>query len=86
MESITLEISNPETVNAISEAAKSQGMTPELCALELLETALMARKPFEEVVEPISISFDQSGMSEEEFDDLIEQVKQEVRAGRRNQE
>ncbi|MGE0883521.1 MAG: hypothetical protein AB7P14_08265 [Blastocatellales bacterium] len=82
METLTLEIRNPETIHAISEAAKNQGMTPEVCALELLETALLARKPFEAIVEPIAQSFDESGMTEEEFDCLIEQAQKAVRADR----
>jgi len=41
MESLVLEIRNPETVHAIAEAAKRQGTTPEAAALELLETALL---------------------------------------------
>lgn len=78
MEVLTLEIRNPETVHAIAEVAKRQGMTPEVCALELLETALLAQMPFEELVEPIAQSFDESGMTEEEFDDLIERERQAI--------
>lgn len=83
MESLVLEIINPETVRAIAEAAKRQGSTPEACALELLETALLARRPFEEIVEPIAKSFDDSGMTEKELDDLIKQARQAGREERR---
>lgn len=75
MESLVLEIVNPDTVHAIAEAAKSQGTTPEACALELLETALLARRPFEQIVEPIAQNFDESAMTEAEFDDLIKQAR-----------
>ena len=74
MESLVLEVRNPETVHAIAETAKRQGTTPEAAGLELLETAVLAQRPFEEVVEPIARSFDESGMTEEELDDLIEQT------------
>ena len=74
MEGIVLEIRNPDTVHAIAEAAKRQGTTPEAAALELLETAVLAQRPFEEIVEPIAKSFDESGMTEKELDDLIAQV------------
>ncbi len=84
METLTLKINNPETILAISEAAETQRTTPEIYALELLETALLAKKPFEEIIEPIASSFDESGMNEEEFDALIEQAQQAVRAERRN--
>ena len=74
MESLVLEVRNPETVHAIAETAKRQGTTPEAAGLEFLETAVLAQRPFEEVVEPIARSFDESGVTEEELDDLIEQT------------
>ena len=83
MQSLVVKISNPDTVNAIAEAAKRQGTTPEAAALELLETAVLAKNPFEEIIEPIARSFDESGMSEEELDDLIEQTQKAIREERR---
>ena len=83
MQSLVVKISNPETVHAISEAAKRQGTTPEAAALELLETAVLAQKPFEQIVEPIARSFDESGMSEEELDDLVKQTQKAIREERR---
>lgn len=79
MDSLVVEIINPDTVHAIAEAAKREGTTPQACALELLETALLARKPFEEIVEPIAQSFDENGMTEQELDGLIKQARQAVR-------
>lgn len=76
MQTLSLEISDLETVQAIEEAAKQQGKAPAEWALDLLKTALLARKPFEELVEPLAQDFDESGMSEEEFDDLIERERQ----------
>ncbi|MCA1576620.1 MAG: hypothetical protein LC794_04555 [Acidobacteria bacterium] len=85
MQSLVVKISNPDTVHAIAEAAKRQGTTPEAAALELLETALLAQKPFDEIIEPIAQSFDESGMSEEELDDLVEQTQRSIREeSRRN--
>lgn len=78
MQSLIVKISNPDTVHAIAEAAKRQGTTPEAAALELLETAVLAQKSFEEIVEPIARSFDESGMSEE-LDDLIRQTQRAIR-------
>ena len=83
MQSLVVKISNPETVHALSEAAKRQGTTPEAAALELLETAVLAQKPFEQIVEPIAQSFDESGMSEEELDDLVKQTQKTIREERR---
>src|SRR5216684_2530320 len=79
MEDLVLEVRNPDTVNAIAEAAKRQGTTPEAAALELLETAVLAQRPFEEIVEPIAKSFDESGMTEEDLDELIAQTTKAAR-------
>jgi hypothetical protein len=83
MQSLVVKISNPHTVHAIAEAAKRQGTTPEAAALELLETAVLAQKPFEEIVEPIARSFDENGMSEEELDDLVTQTPKAIREEQR---
>ena len=82
MQSLVVKISNPDTVHAISEAAKRKGTTPEAAALELLETAVLAQKPFEEIVEPTARSFDESEMSEAELDDLVKQTQKTVREER----
>lgn len=79
MQSLVIEIKDSGTVQAIAEAAKIEGTTPEECAIELLETALLARKPFEEIVEPIARNFDESGMTEVELDDLIKRARRAVR-------
>ena len=65
---------NPDTVHAIAEAAKRQGTTPEAAALELFETAVLAHRPFADIVEPIAKSFDESGMTEEDLDDSVAQA------------
>jgi hypothetical protein len=83
MQTLVVKISNPETVHAIAEEAKRQGTTPEATALELLETAVLAQKPFEQIVQPIARSFDESGMSEEDLDDLVKQTQTAVREERR---
>jgi len=83
MQSLVVKISNPETVHAIAEAAKRQGTTPEAAALELLETAVLAQKPFEEIIEPIARSFDESRMSEKELDDLIKKTQKAIREEKR---
>ena len=83
MQSLVVKISNPDTVHAIAEAAKRRGTTPEAAALELLETAVLAQKPFEQIVEPIARSFDESGMSEEDLDDLVKQTQKAIREEKR---
>lgn len=82
MPSLMLEIKNPDTVQTIAAAAYRQGATPEAYALELLETALLAQQSFEKLVEPIARSFDESGMSEVELDELIAHARHAARAAR----
>ena len=82
MQDLVVKISNPDTAHAIAEAAKRQGTTPEATALELLETAVLAQKPFEQIVKPIVQSFDESGLSEEDLDDLIKQTQKAIREER----
>lgn len=78
MQTLSLEISDLETVQAIEEAARLQKKAPVEYALDLLKTALLTQKPFEEIVEPFSRSFDESGMTDEEFDELIERERQAI--------
>lgn len=42
METLTLEINNPATIQAIAAAAAQKGVTADAYALDLLETALQA--------------------------------------------
>ena len=67
----------------IAEAAKQQGTTSEAVALELIQAAVLAQKPLEKIVEPIARSFDESGRSEEELDELVPQTTQAIRTERR---
>ncbi len=78
MQTLLLEISDRETVREIEETARQQGKAPADCALDLLKTALLAQKSFEEIVEPLAQNFDESGMTEEEFDELIERERQAI--------
>lgn len=82
MQSLVVEVKNPDTVHAIAETAKRQGTTPEAAALELLETAVLAQTPFEESSSR-SRSFDESGMSEDELDDPVTKTQNAVREERR---
>ena len=78
MDTLTVQISNPETIHAITEKARRHGIAPEKYALELLETALLSQQPFEALAEPFAQSFDDSGMSDDEFDALIEEERQAI--------
>ena len=67
------------TLAAIVEAANRRGITPYDYAISLLETAILAQRPFEEIAEPIARSFDESGMTDEDLNTLITQTKKTAR-------
>ena len=76
METLTLEISNPMTLSDIAVAAARKGIPAKAFVLDLVETALLSQRTFEELAEPIAQSFDESGMTEEGLDALIEEERQ----------
>lgn len=78
METLTVEINNPSTIQAIAAAASQHGVTAKSYVLGLLEEALLSQKSFEEIVEPLAQSFDESQMTEEELDALIEAERQAI--------
>lgn len=76
MQTITLEINEPETVQALVKIAQQRGKQPEAFILDLLEVEILAAQSFDEIAAPIRADFHRSGMTEEEFDELIEQARQ----------
>jgi hypothetical protein len=78
METLTFEINNPATVQDIAAAAARKGMSAKAYVLDLVETALLSQRSFEELAEPLAQSFEASGMTEDEFDALIEAERQAI--------
>lgn len=78
METLTLEISNPAILHDLTAAAARQGVPVKAFVLDLVETALLSQQSFEEIAEPLAQSFDERGMSEAEFDALIEEERQAI--------
>lgn len=79
-QTVTLQISGLrlETFEAISAKAREAGKTVEEYLRSMIESDVRGEKPLSEILEPIRQSFDQSGMSEEELDDLFEQAREAV--------
>lgn len=68
-----------EGVEALSDEREGK-RTVRTHSMDLtLEAEVLAQKPFEEIVEPIARSFDESGMTEEELDYLVTQTQKAVR-------
>lgn len=75
METLTLEINSPIILEALARAAR-QGVPPQSYLLGLVETSLLSQRSFEELAEPLAQSFDESGLSEDELEALIDEERQ----------
>ncbi|MGE0127156.1 MAG: hypothetical protein AB7U82_03535 [Blastocatellales bacterium] len=85
MQTLTLKIEDVNTVRAIEELARQVNKQPEEYLHDLIRTDILAARPFSEILEPFRESFQRGGLSEEEFDQLIEEELQVVRRERREQ-
>ena len=77
METLTLKIDNPVILDALDTAVR-QGVSAQSYLLGLVETSILSQRSFEELAEPMARDFDASGMSEDEFDALIEEERQAI--------
>ena len=57
-----------------------RGLTAEECARNLIADGIdrAPPRPWREIVAPIATDFAASGMTEEELDDLVEEVREEI--------
>jgi hypothetical protein len=77
METITLTIQVPKNIGAIlEEKAKSNGKDVAEYVEDLIEKDIDRPKTLDEILAPIRKNFAESGMTEEELDDLIESERQ----------
>jgi plasmid stability protein len=75
---MTITIDLPTTAeNELRRRAKRTGKSENEIATDILQDTL---RPFEEIVAPIHEAFRQSGMTQEELDDLTDELIREVRA------
>jgi len=77
-ETIHIEGLPPGTKNALEELGRGNGKSAEEYARMIIEAEVLSRKSFDEIVEPIRQSFDESGMTDEELSRLIEDAREEV--------
>jgi plasmid stability protein len=74
---LTIEL--PEVVERqLAERAGHEGKTVETLARELIEKAIAPEKTLDEILAPFREEFAQSGMTEAEWDVLIEEAREEV--------
>ncbi len=77
METMTLTIQVPHNIGAILEKkAKNQGKDVVQYVETLIEKDIDERKTLDEILAPIRKNFAESGMSEDDLDELIESERQ----------
>ncbi|MFN0122486.1 MAG: hypothetical protein ACKV2V_18480 [Blastocatellia bacterium] len=79
MQTLTLSIDDPETIKAIEELARQVNKAPQQYLTDLIQIDIQSARPFREILAPFRAGFQQSGLTEDEFDSLIEQELQAVR-------
>ncbi len=76
-----------ETKSALEQRARERGYSDVSKYVErLISTDLLAAKPFDEILAPIRQTFRESGVSEDEFETLFEEAREEVYRERKAQE
>jgi hypothetical protein len=78
-QTLTLTIEDAGTVRAIQELARQVNKQPETYLHDLIQAEVLAARPFSEILAAFRESFRQSGLTEEEFDQLIEEELQAIR-------
>ena len=66
------------TREALEEIGHDNGKTAEQYIRDMIEIEILARRPFSEILAPIRQSFEDSGMTEEELDALVERARERV--------
>jgi hypothetical protein len=71
---------------ALEEIGRNNGKSIEEYLRDMIEAELLSEKPFHEILAPIREDFRKTGLTEEEFDEIIERERQaiwEEKQGRR---
>ena len=77
METMTLTIHVPKNIGAVlEEKAKNQGKDVSEYVEDLIEKDIDRRKTLDEILAPVRKNFAESGLTEEELDELIESERQ----------
>ena len=78
-ESIEISGLPPGTTEAIEELSRSKGKSAGEYLRTLIEAEILSEKSFSEILAPIRQSFRDSGMSEEQLDELFKDALDKVR-------
>lgn len=66
------------TMHALEELGRSNGnKSPEEYARTVLEAKILAQKPFREILAAVRAGFEESGLTDEELDVLVENARED---------
>ena len=74
---VTLEL-NPDIERALFQKAISHGIDVDLYLKRLVERDLRRRPSLEKVLEPFRREVEESGISDDEFDQFVEEIREEI--------
>ena len=74
---VTLEL-NPDIERALFQKAISRGIDVDLYLKRLVERDLRRRPSLKEVLEPFRREVEESGISDDEFDQFVEEIREEI--------
>jgi hypothetical protein len=81
---MSLQIDIPDALaQQLQERAVATGIVPEQVAINAIERQLKAEQNYERLMAPVHQAFRESGMTEEELSDLLEEEKHAMRRERR---
>lgn len=66
------------TIDALEQIGRDRGKSAEELVQEIIQTEIQAASSFDEILAPIRQGFKESGLSEEELDELFEEGREEV--------
>lgn len=65
------------TTTALEKLGRNNGKTAEEYARMVLEATILAQQPFREILAPMRQGFDESGMTEDDLDALVEKARED---------
>jgi len=66
------------TTDALEQIGRERGKSAEELVREMIQAEIQAASSFDEILAPIRQGFKESGLSEEELDELFEEAREEV--------
>lgn len=75
--SVVLEL-KPEIEEALQKKAKANGFEINLYVEKLIEKDIDRTKTIDEILAPVRQEFEESGMTEDELDEFIKEIREEV--------